>query len=351
MHDLPRTPPPLGEQLDPTDQGCRVTPMSFTSVEVCAGAGGQAFGLHQAGFEHLALVEVEAVACETLRLNGKRLGWKDSVHEADLNAWQPPANLGEVTLLAGGIPCPPFSIAGKQLGPDDERDLFPAILRLARQLEPRAIQIENVRGLLSSKFEAYRAEVEGELLDLGYLTQWMLLNACDFGVPQLRPRTILVAMQPSDMEQFSWPTPNPGAAPTVGQALRKSMAARGWEHAAAWAKNANQIAPTLVGGSKKHGGPDLGPTRARKAWAELGVNGISIGNDVPGPGFVGMPRLTARQAATLQGFPESWQFAGRKTAAYRQIGNAFPPPVARAVGESIASALSAAEVARDASAA
>lgn len=319
----------------------RVTPMSFTSVEVCAGAGGQALGLHQAGFRHLALVELEAIACETLRLNGKRLGWADGVHEADLNAWEPADDLGDVTLLSGGVPCPPFSIAGKQLGSDDERDLFPALLRLARLLKPRAIQIENVRGLLANKFDSYRAAVEAELLDMGYLTEWRLLNACDYGVPQLRPRTILVAMQPADMANFSWPDAQAKPAPTVGEALRRSMASGGWEHAAAWASGANRIAPTIVGGSKKHGGPDLGPTRARQAWAELGVNGISIGNEVPEPGFVGLPRLTARQAAILQGFPESWQFAGRKTAAYRQIGNAFPPPVARAVGESIGDALQA----------
>ncbi len=320
--------------------------MSFTSVEVCAGAGGQALGLHQAGFEHVALVELESVACDTLRQNGKRLGWADCVHEADLNAWSPVDDLGEVALLSGGVPCPPFSIAGKQLGSDDERDLFPAILRLARELNPRAIQIENVRGLLGRKFDAYRAAVDDELAAMGYLSQWQLLNASDYGVPQLRPRTILVAMRPDDMAHFAWPEPNKRAAPTVGQALKKSMASRGWEHAATWAKNANRIAPTLVGGSKKHGGPDLGPTRARKAWAELGVNGISIGNEVPEPGFVGMPRLTARQAATLQGFPTSWEFAGKKTAAYRQIGNAFPPPVARAIGESIAAAFDAASSSR-----
>lgn len=319
----------------------RVTPMSFTSVEVCAGAGGQALGLHEAGFEHLALVELESVACETLSRNGERLGWTGRVHQADLNEWCPPDDLGEVTLLSGGVPCPPFSVAGKQLGQDDERDLFPALVRLARTLNPRAIQIENVRGLLTSKFDAYRASLERELLDIGYVARWKLLNASDFGVPQLRPRTILVALRPEDMTNFAWPEPRPQDAPTVGEALGVSMAADGWEHAAAWARNADRIAPTLVGGSKKHGGPDLGPTRARKAWAELGVNGISIGDRVPGPGFTGMPRLTVRQAATLQGFPESWEFVGRKTAAYRQVGNAFPPPVARAVGESISSALHA----------
>ena len=107
-------------------------------------------------------------------------------------------------------------------------------------------------------------------------------------------------------------------------------------------KRASDIAPTLVGGSKKHGGPDLGPTRAKKAWASIGVDGMGIANDAPEKDFVGMPRLTVRMAARIQGFPDHWQFSGKKTAAYRQVGNAFPPPVACAVGEKIRAALNAA---------
>ena len=105
--------------------------------------------------------------------------------------------------------------------------------------------------------------------------------------------------------------------------------------AAAWAKQADRIAPTIVGGSKKHGGPDLGPTRARKAWAEMQVEGISIADDAPERDFDGMPRLTPRMIARIQGFPDTWTFGDKKTKACRMIGNAFPPPVAKVVGEQI----------------
>mgnify|MGYP002249891138 FL=1 len=98
-------------------------------------------------------------------------------------------------------------------------------------------------------------------------------------------------------------------------------------------KNANRIAPTLVGGSKKHGGPDLGPVRAKKAWEELGVDGKGVANTAPESDFEGMPRLTSRMLARIQGFPDTWTFGKKKTAACRMIGNAFPPPVAKAVGE------------------
>jgi DNA (cytosine-5)-methyltransferase 1 len=103
---------------------------------------------------------------------------------------------------------------------------------------------------------------------------------------------------------------------------------------------AQQIAPTIVGGSKKHGGPDLGPTRAKRAWASLGVDGHVIANSPPGPEHQGMPRLTVRMVARLQGFPDYWEITGAKTNAYRQVGNAFPPPVAKIFGEAIAAALS-----------
>jgi DNA (cytosine-5)-methyltransferase 1 len=139
---------------------------------------------------------------------------------------------------------------------------------------------------------------------------------------------------------FDWPTALPHNPMTVGQTLRDLMGANDWRGADRWAELSNDIAPTIVGGSKKHGGPDLGPTRARAAWASLGVEGRSIADTAPERDFVGMPRLTARMVARIQGFPDDWQFYGRKTTSYRQIGNAFPPPVAKAVAKNLKIALS-----------
>lgn len=307
----------------------------LTSVEICAGAGGQALGLERAGFEHLCLVDNQKHCCDTLRFN--RPSWK--VVECDLADFDGTPYKG-VDLLAGGLPCPPFSVAGKQLGKKDERNLFPEAIRLVREIQPRAVMIENVRGILDAVFKDYREFIAKQLQPMGYVTDWKLLNACDYGVPQLRPRVVFVALLEDLWDDFSWPEPTGDHPATVGETLYEMIKADGWKGAKAWKERANEIAPTIVGGSLKHGGPDLGPTRAKRAWAQLGVDGHGVANEPPGPDFVGMPRLTTSMVALLQGFPEDWKFSGKKTPAYRQIGNAFPPPVAHAVGEKIKKALS-----------
>ncbi len=312
--------------------------MEMKSLEMCAGAGGQAVGLELAGFEHTALVELDAHACSTLRYN--RPGW--SVFQEDLNHFDGRPFRG-IELLAGGLPCPPFSRAGKQLGEDDERNLFPSAIRLVDETKPLAVMIENVRGILDAVFEDYRTYIAGELRKMGYRTDWRLLQASDYGVPQLRPRVVFVALQERYADHFIWPTAGLRPPLTVGETLRDLMGANGWEGTDAWADNADDIAPTIVGGSKKHGGPDLGPTRAKRAWSALGVDGHNIALEAPHPGFEGMPRLTVRMTARLQGFRDDWQFVGAKTNTYRQVGNAFPPPVAQAVATQIRHALEVAE--------
>ncbi|MFJ2219512.1 DNA cytosine methyltransferase [Streptomyces anulatus] len=348
------------------------TERTFTSVEICAGAGGQALGLHDALFRHLALIEIDPHAVATLRENVEgNEAWEGCmVKQADLTTLDPKdlrvelgLEPGELDLLAGGVPCPPFSVAGKQLGPDDERDLFPIMLNLVEELEPKAVMIENVRGLLEpkEKFQGYREELLERLESMGYgKCYWEVLEAKNYGVPQLRPRAILVALKTAYLPFFAQTKPKKLPVRTVGAALDTTMtkrfaeiddpramdALKNWREAAS-----KGVAPTLVGGSKKHGGADLGPTRAKKAWEALGVCGLGVANDSEEMRKQGSferdlfaaagPKLTVEQAAIIQGFPPTWKFKGRKTAAYRQVGNAFPPPVAQAVGEQIIAALKA----------
>jgi len=302
--------------------------MKYTSIEICAGAGGQALGLEMAGFDHVALVEYERDYCQCLMSN--RPHW--NVMCMDVRQFSGLPYRGKIDLLAGGVPCPPFSVAGKQLGADDERDLFPQMLRLVGEIMPRAVMIENVRGFLGRQFDDYRKSIIFRLNELGYNVHLRLLNASDYGVPQLRPRAIIIGIRTDIFDIFSFPLPKPAINNNVGCTLYDLMCANNWAGAERWKEIANKVAPTLVGGSKKHGGPDLGPSRARQAWAEMGIDGRGIANEAPTADFEGMPRLTPRMMARLQGFPDYWQFGNRKTIACRMIGNAFPPPVARAVG-------------------
>ncbi|MGY1784689.1 DNA cytosine methyltransferase [Geodermatophilus sp. SYSU D00698] len=325
-------------------------------VEICAGAGGQSLGLHLAGFRHELAVELDETAATTLRNNLSRLS--PSADPAELVAvgdvanpevWKPEDYDGQVALLAGGVPCPPFSIAGKQLGAGDERDLFAWAVNLTGRVQPEALLLENVRGLNDARFGGYRQAVIDQLQDLGYRADWKLLHAKDYGVPQLRPRMVLVALRPEYVDYFEWPEPKPTTL-TVGSALADLMGANGFQYIDKWVERADAIAPTIVGGSKKHGGADLGPTRAKRAWEELWVDAHGLADEAPGedwdpalPKHRRGPKLTVDMVARLQGWlnePDyEWHFTGRKTSRYRQVGNAFPPPVARAVGESIARAL------------
>lgn len=308
----------------------------LTAIELCAGAGGLSLGLEQAGFLPVALIDNEPHACATLRTN--RPQW--NTIEADLNAFDLSSWAG-VDLITGGLPCPPYSLAGMQRGPDDERDLFPKMLEIVGYVNPRAILIENVRGMLQSKFTDVRNSVDYELKVMGYDPYWAMLNAADFGTPQNRYRVFLIAINRDEPGELQWPFPSSFRhPPTVGQAIGDLMGENGWVRAEEWAAQANQVAPTIVGGSKKHGGPDLGPTRARRAWAEMGVDGLGVANSPPDRDFVGMPRLTSRMVARIQGFPDDWSFFGSKTQQCRQIGNALPPPLAYAVAGSVAKCLS-----------
>ncbi len=308
-----------------------------TVFEICAGAGGQALGLEAAGFDHVATIDNDADACRTLRVN--RPNWL--VSEGDVRDLDGSAYRG-VDLLAGGVPCPPFSIAGKQLGEADERDLFPEAVRITREMQPKAVLLENVRGFATPRFLAYRGRLLDALEELGYVTFWRVLNAVDFSVPQYRPRFVMVALREESAPAFRWPVPEPRRL-TVSECISDLMGSNGWTGLSGWRERANQVAPTIVGGSKKHGGPDLGPTRARSEWRRLGVDGKGIAEDAPPAEFPadGFPRLTVRMVARIQGFPDAWQFAGRKTSSYKQVGNAFPPPVARAIGQAIRRAIGA----------
>ncbi|UED85485.1 DNA cytosine methyltransferase [Streptomyces profundus] len=314
-------------------------------VDVCAGAGGMALGLEQAGFDPVLLLDRKPVACDTLRRN--RSAWR--VLQTDLLDFAPSRHrdIYDVDLLSAGLPRVKAGAVAAPSGAAPELRLVEATVYLVHAVQPRALVIENVPGLVDAPdLEPMRDFIREELHHLGYRLLWFLLNAADFGVPQHRRQGFLVALKMPWFDAFRPPAPTVRESFSVGRALHRSMAAGGWPDATRWAGQAAGVAPTLVGGSESRGGADLGPTGTRRAWARMGVDGGTVADEVPGPDFrwapeagrQGMVRITTGQAALLQGFPEDWVFAGKKTARYRQIGHASPPPVARALGCAIRAA-------------
>ncbi|MFD5951148.1 DNA cytosine methyltransferase [Streptomyces collinus] len=318
----------------------------LTFVDVCSGAGGLALGLERAGFTPRLLLDDDTSAITTLRTNRPR--W--NVLHTDLLDFDPaehPVSY-DVDLLAAGLPRVKSSATVGREDSGVEERLLEAAVYLVHAIRPRAVLIENVPGLTDAdEYQPFRDFARAELAHLGYEFSWFVLNAADFGVPQSRKQGVLVAVERNRAQAFRPPTPTVLEPTTVGATLGPSMASRGWQDATRWAAQADQPAPTLVGGSKNRGGADLGPTGAKRKWATMGVNAHTLGDMVPGPEFVWDPELgreymvkiTVEQAALLQGFPDSWEIAGLKTARYRQIGHATPPPVGEALGRAFAEAL------------
>ncbi|MEU8538564.1 DNA cytosine methyltransferase [Streptomyces sp. NPDC048717] len=318
------------------------------SLGVCSGAGGLALGLEQAGFDPVLLLDNRPVTCETLRAN--RPDW--DVRDLDLLDFDPVDHQQtyDVDLLAAGLPRVKATATVHRAERDNELRLLQATIMLMHGVRPRALLIENVPDLVTKPaYGPIREFIAEELAHLGYAFHWFVLNAVDLGVPQDRKEGVVVAFRDGHMDAFTPPAPSVARHATVGETLGPSMAARGWPGAERWAAQADRPAPTLVGGSWERGGADLGPTGTKRAWARMGVDGATVADEVPGPDFVwapslgrpGMMPLTVRQAATLQGFPSDWVFSGRKTARYRQVGHATPPPVGKALGEAIKAALCA----------
>nr|WP_246389747.1 DNA (cytosine-5-)-methyltransferase [Aminobacter niigataensis] len=325
-------------------------PLRLTSLEICAGAGGQALGLHAAGFDALALYERNPAAAETLMANR----WFGPVHCADVTQVDFRRHRGNVDLVAGGVPCQPHSSIGKQKGRNDERDLFMEAVRLVDEVQPRAFFFENVQGFGFQGNSDYRADLYRKFADLGYESQVFSINGSDYGLAQLRPRVAFVGFRDTPIQRFRMPPKFPEWNLTVGGALVDLVGANGWSGADDWAKNkANRRGSTIVGGSEQSGRLAFSSNLRKQDWLDMKIDPMGIANSAPGRDhkLENLFQLTLAMGARLQGFPDGWRFVGagaegsdkdRKTKT-RQIANALPPIMGHAVGLAIYSALTGVE--------
>lgn len=325
------------------------------AIDLFAGAGGLSLGLKAAGWDVRIAVEYDQTAIATHRKNmPDTLHLCDDIREIDFRDYA-----GTIDLVAGGPPCQPFSVSGKQLGKLDLRDMVPEFVRVIREVRPRAFLMENVAGLTTERFLPYLEDRIEELRALGYEVYWQVLNAADYGVPQNRRRLFVIGL-PIGVK-FCFPEPTHGADrinkyATVANALegcpvddpnrakivfcknpvlRRSPYAGMLLNGKGRPLNLNGPAHTIpasAGGNRTH---ILDPDGVLlKYHAHLQGGGMPISGEVQG-----CTRLTVRQSARIQTFPDWFDFVGRRNQQYAQIGNAVPPDFAAVIAKALREAL------------
>jgi len=372
------------------------------SIELFTGAGGLALGTAAAGFDHRLLVEYNRDACKTLRMNQAAFGSQCEIHEGDVKAFSF-HQFSDIDLLAAGAPCQPFSIGGKHRAHRDDRNLFPQVFRAVRESRPKVVIVENVKGLLRSSLSAFVEYVELQLsfpevvsrdpLDssiwadhlpllrlakqrreskgLTYTVEKVLLNAADFGIPQVRERVFFVAIR-NDLD-LEWSPPKrthseaalrisqlvSGAYwrrhgltrktlpthPRFGKWLREAGRTEAWRTV----RDALAGIPEPIAGVETNGWPNhVGQSGARSypghtgspldrpaKTLKAGVHGVPGGENMLRRQNGTVRYFTVREAARIQTFPDDYVFSGAWGEAMRQIGNAVPVELAQAVARSV----------------
>jgi DNA (cytosine-5)-methyltransferase 1 len=335
--------------LDPADLMPRVPPHLLPALSLFSGGGGLDLGFERAGFAHAASYDTLEAAGETLRMN--RPSWEvHSHHDGDVRQvdWRP--YRGELAVLHGGPPCQPFSVAGRQRGHQDARNMLPEFVRAVREARPLTFVCENVPALAGPKFAPYlRRHFLGPLSRDYHVTHFRL-SAHEFGVPQLRHRVFFVGFrQARALRRFKPPAATHNAdhllrgAPTTSDAPERTLGVR----AALGLPNidfdalAPTVRSTLTG--PRHTTSILSSVSAQRAWGELGIwpNGVARTRSRAAgfPPENGHFRLAVADVALLQGFPSWWRFHGAVYMSLGQIGNSVAPPVAYRVARSVARAL------------
>jgi DNA (cytosine-5)-methyltransferase 1 len=318
-----------------------------------AGAGGLSLGLKLAGWHTLLASDYDRAACETYRQNFDGVDViEGDVRRAD---WQ--GLRGKIDLVAGGPPCQPFSVAGNQLAHQDDRDMLPEFVRAIREIRPKLLLMENVAGLTTSRNLPYLETKLDELRALGYDLHFKVLNSADFGVPQERLRVIVMGGL-TTRPQFPRPSHGTKAKPYVAARTALTDVPEDEPNRAiiTYAKNP-VIRPSPWAGMLVNGGgrPINLAEPSQTIPASAGGNRTHIldafgvlfdyhshllAGGKPRNGIVpNVRRLTVRESARLQSFPDEFVFCGERSAKYRQVGNAVPPLLGKAVGKALMNSL------------
>ena len=336
--------------------------MKRKCIELFAGAGGLALGLEKAGFEEIGLVEIDKVACETLRIN--RPEWnvmEQDIVELSKEDLLKTFNLkkGELDLLSGGYPCQAFSYAGKKLGFDDIRGtMFYYYAEFLRQLQPKMFLAENVKGLTTHDNGKTLQTMLNVFEELGYKVEWKILNAWDYGVAEKRQRIVIIGTRNDLIDKIDYTYPEPHEyKPVLRDVLKDVPDSVGAKYPESkrkvfdlvppggyWRDLPDDIARDYMKSCYFMGGGRTGIAR-RLSWDEpsltLTCSRMMKQTDRCHP-EESRP-FTTREYARIQSFPDDWEFAGKMNDIYKQIGNAVPVNLAQEVGTSIMEALKGVE--------
>ncbi|MDK9723056.1 MAG: DNA (cytosine-5-)-methyltransferase [Rhodospirillales bacterium] len=329
-------------RLSPSDLMPIIPPHGLSALSLFSGGGGLDLGFERAGYNHVASFDILDVCGATLRANrpdwnvfsGEQTG---DVTQVDWRAYR------GVDLVHGGPPCQPFSIAGKQAGPNDPRNMWPAFVASVLAAKPKAFVAENVPGLLDPKFKSFVDEnVISPLGRLYHLTTFRV-GADEFGVPQTRKRVFIVGFRnAAHARRFARPTPTHSDEPGDLAPLNKTRHSLGLSNI-----GFDAVAPTLRSGFT---GPrnTTGVVNSKASllvWNKLRIwpNGVQHSRESAAvyPPENGHLRLSVPDCALLQGFPCDWIFEGAVYQALGQIGNSVCPPVGYKVALAVARALGA----------
>ena len=328
---------------------------TFTSIELFAGGGGLALGMHKAGFKHILLNEFDRDACETLQKNMP--DWnvvKGDIHDLDFTPY-----CGKVDFLTGGFPCQAFSYAGKRLGFEETRGtLFFELARAVKEIQPKVFMAENVKGLLEHDNGRTLETIKSVIGELGYtLIKPRVLRAILYNVPQKRERLILIAIRNdiAPFVNFKWPSVC-GDIRTLRDAFfngdlydcdvpesdgqkyppSKERVMKLVPEGGDWRDLPEEIAKEYMKGSYYLGGGKTGMARRLSMdEASLTLTCAPAQKQTERCHPIETRPVTVREYARIQTFPDNWQFCGSLSAKYKQIGNAVPVNLAWAIGRAV----------------
>jgi DNA (cytosine-5)-methyltransferase 1 len=335
--------------LDPADLMPRVAPHLLPALSIFSGGGGLDLGFERAGFAHVASFDTLEAAGQTLRAN--RPDWNvHSQEDGDVRGVDWRQYRGELAVLHGGPPCQPFSVAGRQRGHEDARNMLPEFLRAVRDSRPLAFVCENVPALAGPKFAPYLHKHFLGPLSRDYYVTSLRLSAHDFGVPQLRHRVFFVGFRWARASRRFQP---PEATHSADHLDRGPLPATTERKKTLGVRAAiglpdigiDALAPTLRSTltGPRHTTSILSSVSAQRTWAGMQIwpNGVARTRSSAAlfPVENGHFRLAVADVALLQGFPSWWHFHGAVYMSLGQVGNSVAPPVAYHVAMSVARAL------------